>query len=789
MSTFTSSSPRGADAEDFEEIQTWVQSKITPSGGGAGSAAGAPSGAGSGSGGPGDAISLTTSQLFGRANLTAVCQPSAVLGAYDNGFTRRAIIAGSGDVLGLVKNQAHRDAILSSFVESTAGVRAFVGHLSEITRNPPVDQDAFRIEALANGNLRVIVADGAGCSKLYAFSASHVTSDCVCGGGAAGCRFTDGGSGVAKASVASIVAGLSLREGSDRLRDHWFEKYSNIMDQVYQFEHTDDRFFPAAQDEVFAHLYGGQSMVSCLELDFQNSQIRYAAVGDTGAIGLRSADRYEVIGSSEHTNLGGESNSKYVFGGELGSLCTVSSQSLSFTDCDYDFIIVACDGFWDAFKSGKPSNYPGFVVQPLPVEAVYTAITQAIQAVSNPGQALAQLARSKNSKDDITVAVIDMRPLRLYRAHSGEAYPATESVAGAGAGSPAGAGAGSGSGGPGDTLTPVGEHNYISDVIADLPVVELASGFTDSDVLFNVPGDTAAVVQGFKSTMFAVRGMSLYAGYVFNTKVKPDNTFGQDVIAAQAISDGVRIVVCDGSGEKSVDAYEGHYFEECDCGDEFECGAFPNCGVEVAKYACDCALKGLNLRDAHDELVRLMPDNQEKRYRYQQGQATVAALDIIGDPSSRSWRYTSTTIGDSGGCAFSADGSVQPLTPRSTHPFFSGKAELPGAKQECFGPMGSDYSEACTVNSDSGYCDKDFVVFASDGFWDFFQKVSGKYVTHRLPAIPIYASDVVRTVTEAISQRKNPGQALAQLAKKCGSRDDIGIIVIDLRQLGSSSTV
>jgi hypothetical protein len=90
---------------------------------------------------------------------------------------------------------------------------------------------------------------------------------------------------------------------------------------------------------------------------------------------------------------------------------------------------------------------------PITVDLLLQTLNQAKESGTNLSQVLVQLAQKYGSSDDITVVVIDLRPLRSHRAHSGEAYPATESVAGAGAGAPAGAGTGSATGGLGNTST------------------------------------------------------------------------------------------------------------------------------------------------------------------------------------------------------------------------------------------------------------------------------------------------------------------------------------------------
>ena len=387
-------------------------------------------GSGAGDGGVMDSDQeIDATKLFAPDNLCKVCLLGEEI-EHHGGLVRRDVIAGSGDVLGLHKNADLKSQIEHSYVQDSHKVRAYVGHLSDSKGSSPLkvrgeeigrtDQDAFRIEILPSGKLRVVVADGSGCAALYGWSAQHVTPDCTCD--SARCLFAEGGSGVAKAAIATIVSGKSIREGSDALKTQW-RLYDSIHECLVDFDHTNNSFDGAKADPVFAQLFGGQAMVSCLELDSIQKRVRCDTVGDTGAVLFRVGGSYEVIGKSEHENLGGRHRRNLVFGGDSSSDCVVDSSERIIIEAG-QFIIVACDGFWDAFGAGSKDSKGNVLVRPLSAPDVYRSIVAAINTGKNPGQALAALAQSYGSKDDITVVVIDLRPL----------------CAGAGAGAGTGAG-------------------------------------------------------------------------------------------------------------------------------------------------------------------------------------------------------------------------------------------------------------------------------------------------------------------------------------------------------------
>jgi serine/threonine protein phosphatase PrpC len=378
------------------------------------------------------------------------------------------------------------------------------------------NQDCFAISAVDPNKLRLVLADGAGTSSLpnTLYSIQHEDewlSEMICinsGGNIA----HDLVSSLIPGTV-SILNVIALFDSSHlRFVDlkAQIAPFTTILDNPRAS--GSDKIKAAQKLEPYSSNKYFAGMAACLVVDINFIANKMVVVnsGDTGMMVIRN-DGFMRHGPSLHPNLEGFANEK----GKTGigyDADRVDSQMVTYDlDGTEDFCVCASDGFWDVFLGPnqlfEPSDVDRYIAEfesgkrpsvnldkwysqsdisesrerskrlamdatiPAKLQDEYReqsnskhepissrgltleAVTRVLKNSENPANDLKKMARTAGSNDDITVVVIDLRPLRSHRAHSAEASTMTAGVAGAGSGGGAPAVAGSGSGGSGDAPT------------------------------------------------------------------------------------------------------------------------------------------------------------------------------------------------------------------------------------------------------------------------------------------------------------------------------------------------
>ncbi len=230
----------------------------------------------------------------------------------------------------------------------------------------------------------------------------------------------------------------------------------------------------SAKREVFAArknpLLGGSSAISSVVLSSDGRMVEWSNLGDSGAFFL-TTDGKMMHGPSLHPNLEGfhyKNGTTRMGYDDLDRQCEDVESFTSIVPENARYLVVACDGLMDCMKGprrritaedhdayeqglrtrkrssintdklyseeeinamweyacGDPldTGSPEWLkkeygdckegLPPITVRMLISCLEQAKRSGHNPGQALADLARSKGSKDDITVVVIDLSSLR-----------------------------------------------------------------------------------------------------------------------------------------------------------------------------------------------------------------------------------------------------------------------------------------------------------------------------------------------------------------------------------------